>query len=98
MLGIAAASPGAAVEDFGSVSITSFPGTIAIGDTVTINGFVSGQSGVDVTVRLYTLPRCASGPVTRTVLTTASDGTFTFTETLCPPPTDGGPPDAATSD
>jgi hypothetical protein len=86
MLGVAAAAPGGGVDVPGSVGINSFPASIAIGQAVNISGVVSGPSGpvagIDVTVKRYTLPLCASGASPATVLTTGADGTFNFSETL----------------
>jgi hypothetical protein len=85
-LGLASAAPGARSDVPGSVGITSFPNVIALGQTVNISGLVSGPSGrvpgIDVTVKLYTLPQCSSNPSPVTVLTTGPDGTFSFSDTL----------------
>jgi hypothetical protein len=82
-LGAGAAAEGASRVTIGDVGITSFPPIITTGQTVTITGFVAGDSGgTDVTVKRYTLPRCASGASPAAVVTTAADGTFTFSETL----------------
>jgi hypothetical protein len=86
-MGVGAAANGARHVTVAPVAITSFPTTITTGQTVTITGFVSGDTGgTDVTVKRYTLPRCASGPSPVTVLTTGPDGTFSFSETLTAAP------------
>jgi hypothetical protein len=86
-LGVGAAADGASHVTIAPVAITSFPTTITTGQTLTITGLVDGDhGGTDVTVKRYTLPRCASGPSPVTVLTTSADGTFTFSETLTTAP------------
>src|SRR5947208_11414238 len=83
MFGAVSSAPGAEPPNVGAVTS---PTSVSIGDTVTISGFVENSGGripgIDVTVKLYTLPDCASGPSPRTVLTTDAEGAFTFTETL----------------
>jgi hypothetical protein len=85
-LGVVSAAPAARSDAPGNVGITSFPNVIATGQPVNISGFVSGPggpvAGIDVTVKLYTLPQCASNPAPVTVLTTGADGTFSFSDTL----------------
>src|ERR1044071_17749 len=82
-LGVGAAADGARHVTVNPVSIATFPATITTGQVVTITGSVLGDTGgTDVTVKLYTLPRCASNPSPVTVLTTAPDGTFTISQTL----------------
>jgi hypothetical protein len=85
-LGVVAAAPAAPSDNPpGAVTAASLP-TVSIGDTITITGYVAtngvGAPGIDVTVKLYTLPQCASGPSPKTVLTTAADGTFSFTDEI----------------
>jgi hypothetical protein len=89
-LAAAAAAPwGASAQGPPTVGVAA-PPNVSIGDTVTFNGVVASDGvpvpGIDVTVRLYTLPSCASGSAQRAVLTTAADGTFTFTETIAVTP------------
>src|SRR5262245_48582478 len=83
-MSVGAAAEGAARDVNGAVGISSFPATITTGQVVTITGLVTDgdTGGTDITVKLYTLPRCASGPSPAGVLTTAPDGTFTFSQTL----------------
>jgi hypothetical protein len=86
-LGFGAAAESAATQSSGSVGITAFPTTIAVGQVVLISGFVVNEAGqriggAEVTVKRYAVPRCASGATTVAVLTTGAGGDFSLSDLL----------------